>query len=227
MPAGYEVEDGKGGRAWWDGKKLTPLDAQGFQQKRPTPSANVFDPQAFSRSRDSVSAIDDAKKRTNWFRSGVVGGVTANIPGSPAFNLDKDLDTLKARTAFEELAAMRKASPTGGALGNVTERELALLQASEANLDVGQGEGQLDKNLERMRRTVTQRTPGLDPSNPIPLTAENQRSIPEGAYFKAPDGRVYQNKRGAGPAGAQRAKQPGTSGVAAMTDAQLKAALGL
>lgn len=30
---GYEVEDDNGGRAWWDGKKLTPLDANGFQVK--------------------------------------------------------------------------------------------------------------------------------------------------------------------------------------------------
>lgn len=168
-----------------------------------------IDPQAFHRSQDSVRAIDEAKDRTNWYRTGWLGGVTGGIPGSPAYNLDKDLDTLKARTAFEELSEMRRKSPTGGALGNVTEKELALLQAAEANLDVGQGEGQIDKNLDRLRSTVTSRTHGLDAANPIPLSAANQAKIPPGAYFRAPDGRVYQHKPGAGPAGQKSAGKPG------------------
>lgn len=201
MPQGYEVRGPNGERAWWDGKALKPLDESGFQTKRPPAAAGgPVDRAAFKRSQDSVTAIDDAKKRTNWLRTGPIGGATAKWPGSPAFNLDKDLDTLKARTAFEELAAMRRASPTGGALGNVTEKELAMLQASEANLDVGQGEGQIDKNLGRMRETITSRTPGLVPSNPFALSSENKNAIPDGAFFRH-EGKVYRQKPGAGPAG--------------------------
>jgi hypothetical protein len=186
------------------GRAVAATEAKKFGVKpltAPQGGAGRIDPATFSRSRDTVSAIDDAKKRTNWFRSGWLGGVTAEIPGSPSYNLDKDLDTLKARTAFEELAAMRRSSPTGGALGAISEGEMRLLQASEANLDVAQSEGQIDKNLGRMRRTATLRTPGLDPSNPLALTEENRATVPEGAYFRGPDGRVYQHKPGAGPAG--------------------------
>lgn len=39
---GYEVEDGRGGRAWWDGKKLIPLDANGFQMKPGAKPAGLF-----------------------------------------------------------------------------------------------------------------------------------------------------------------------------------------
>lgn len=192
------------------------------------PSAPAIDPQGFRRSQDSIQAIDDAKNRTNWLRTGWIGGATSGIAGSPAYNLDKDLDTLKARTAFEELAAMRRASPTGGALGNVTEKELALLQASEANLDVGQGERQIDRNLDRMRGTITARTPGLDRSNPIVLTSENKTSIPPGAYFRAPDGKVYKHTPGAGPAGGKASGgRARGSGASSLSDDQLKAALGL
>lgn len=200
MAEGYEVRGPSGERAWWDGKKLTPLDERGFQMKRPPAQSGPVDPQAFRRSQDSIAAIDDAKKRTNWLRTGPVGAMTKGWPGSPAFNLDKDLDTLKARAGFEELAAMRKASPTGGALGQVTERELAMLQASEANLDVGQGEKQIDRNLDRFRGTLTSRTPGLAPENPFALTSENKAAIPEGAFFRH-EGKVYRQKKDAGPAG--------------------------
>lgn len=211
MPTGYEVEDDSGNRAWWDGKKLTPLDARGYQMKSPPAPAQGQDHNIFRRQQDTVSAIDDAKKRTNWFRTGTVGGMSKEWPGFPSYNLDKDLDTLKARTAFEELAAMRRSSPSGGALGAISEGEMRLLQASEANLDVGQGEEQLDKNLDRMRRTATGRTQGLDASNPITLTTENQKSIPDGAYFRTPDGKVYRHKAGSGPPGGSKEPSGGFS----------------
>jgi hypothetical protein len=168
------------------------VSAQATAQARPQ-----LDPQAFRRAQDSLSAIEDAKGRTNWLRTGWVGGMTAQIPGSPAFNLDRDLDTLKARTAFDELQAMRKASSTGGALGNVTEKELALLQAAEANLDVGQTEGQIDKNLDRLRGTVGSRMPGLTRDNPIPIKGpEDMVNVPEGAWLRTPDGSLIQRRRG-------------------------------
>jgi len=195
MPVGYEVTNDQGQRAWWDGKKLTPLNDQGFQTKVPTQAA--VNPQAFRRSQDSLKAIQDAKGRANWLTTGWIGGMTAPIPGSPAYNLDKDLDTLKARTAFEELAAMRAASPTGGALGNVTEKELALLQAAEANTDVGQGREQLTANLDRLGASITRRTPGLTLDAPADLTDGRSRAtLPTGAYYLDPQRNVRRNDNG-------------------------------
>lgn len=160
-----------------------------------------FPAESFRRASDTAAAIDDAQGRTNFFRTGVIGGLTQGIPGSPAFNLDKDLDTLKARTAFDELAAMRKASPTGAALGAVSDTEMRLLQAAEANLDVGQGERQIDKNLGRMRQTVTARNPGVSAQNPIDLGNIDPATLPDGVYFRTADGAVYRQKRGAGAPG--------------------------
>lgn len=193
--------------------------------------APAVNPDTFRRARDSVSAIDDATKRTNWFRTGLVGGLTANLPGSPAYNLDRDLDTLKARTAFDELAAMRRASPTGGALGAISDRELSLLQASEANLDVGQGERQIDRNLGRMRQTVVSRTPGVTPDNPIDLSGGQSRtSIPRGAYYRDPQGNIRRNDnsdRGNPIFRRAASGEPQGGGVQQMTDDDLKRALGL
>jgi hypothetical protein len=61
------------------------------------------------------------------------------------------LDSVKANIGFERLNAMRAASPTGGALGSVTERELALLTSAAGNLEQSQTPAQFKRNLERLR----------------------------------------------------------------------------
>ena len=59
---------------------------------------------------------------------------------------------------FDRLQAMRDASPTGGALGQVSERELSQLNASIANLRQSQSLGQFKSNLAivkvQLQRTV-------------------------------------------------------------------------
>jgi hypothetical protein len=52
----------------------------------------------------------------------------AKVPGSGAADLRALLDTIGANLAFNELGEMRSNSPTGGALGQVTERELAYIR---------------------------------------------------------------------------------------------------
>jgi hypothetical protein len=144
--------------------------------------AGLPNPEIFRKEKDTLSAIDDIEKRSGFWTTGLVGGWLRDVPGTPAYQLNSDIDTLKARSAFGELAAMRAASPTGGALGNVTEKELGLLQAATANLDTGQGEKQLDKNLGRVREGVQARTPGLTVDNPIDLTTGGSRQpVPRGA----------------------------------------------
>jgi len=65
-------------------------------------------------------------------------------------NFDAKLDTLKSQIAFSVLQAMRDASKTGGALGQVSERELDLLQNNLATLDQAQGEGQFRESLRKI-----------------------------------------------------------------------------
>jgi hypothetical protein len=49
---------------------------------------------------------------------------------------------------------MRQESPTGGALGSITERELAFLQAVQGSLDQGQTPSQLLENLKFIRENL-------------------------------------------------------------------------
>lgn len=93
-------------------------------------------------------------------RKGDFGGVTgmgamgARIPGTKWADLAAALDTLRGRSAFGALQQMRANSPTGGALGSVTERELGLLQNSETQLQNTQSPEALANGLEAYKRVL-------------------------------------------------------------------------
>jgi hypothetical protein len=70
------------------------------------------------------------------------------IPGTPAKNVRRLIDSVRANIGFEELNNLRMQSPTGGALGQVTERELQFLQSVLGSLEQDQSPAQLKRNLE-------------------------------------------------------------------------------
>ena len=69
------------------------------------------------------------------------------VPGTPAYDLAEVLKTIRANMGFEELQAMRDSSPTGSALGQVTDMEETLLQAARGSLAQGQQGEELLFNL--------------------------------------------------------------------------------
>lgn len=90
----------------------------------------------------------------NARRLAVQGGTGAEsllsgVPATTARALNTELEPIRANLGFDKLAEMRANSPTGAALGNVTERELALLQSVVASLDPGV---ELPVFLERLDR---------------------------------------------------------------------------
>lgn len=100
--------------------------------------------------KQMVSRVDDASKLVTNITAGW-GGLLKDLPASKARTLKARLDTLKARIGFDTLQAMRDASPTGGALGQVSERELGFLQATIANLDQLQDPEELKAELEKVK----------------------------------------------------------------------------
>lgn len=95
----------------------------------------------------AIKTIDTAKLPT----TGAGGALLSNVGGTAARDLSALLDTVKANAGFDTLAKMRAASPTGGALGSITEKELALLQATVGNLEQSQSADQLKDNLRRLK----------------------------------------------------------------------------
>lgn len=82
--------------------------------------------------------------------TGISGALAAQIKGSEAADARAAMETIKANIGFDRLQQMRDSSPTGGALGNVTERELSTLQAVLGNLEFNQSKPQLLRNLQRL-----------------------------------------------------------------------------
>jgi hypothetical protein len=84
-------------------------------------------------------------------KAGFVGSLLSNIAGTEARDFESRLTTIKANIGFDKLQAMRDASPTGGALGQVSEMELRQLNASMGNLENSQSPEQLRENLIAVR----------------------------------------------------------------------------
>jgi hypothetical protein len=84
----------------------------------------------------------------------IVGNFQGNLPETAlgmmsqgAANALALLNTLIARGGFAELQTMRDASPTGGALGQVSDRENTMLQNAAATLIRSQDEASFRENL--------------------------------------------------------------------------------
>jgi len=98
--------------------------------------------------------IDKAKKQSGFWTTGFFGQTLSGLGGTPQHDLSATLDTVKANIGFDKLQEMREASPTGGALGQVSEMENKLLQSVWGALQQSQSEDQFDENLEAVRTQV-------------------------------------------------------------------------
>lgn len=98
-----------------------------------------------------ISQIDEALNMISPYTTGVLGTVAGLIPGTPAKDLQKSIEAIKANIGFSELQTMREASKTGGALGQVAVQELNALQSTLGSLDTTQSPEALYKNLQDIR----------------------------------------------------------------------------
>ncbi len=127
-------------------------------------AAPRIEAQAYGKAQNVLTSIDDAISQIgvtkdgkldtsplNISGTGFYGSATGWIGGTDAYNLNRTIETIKANLGFDELQRMRAASPTGGALGSITEKELALLQSTVASLDTGQDREALFANLRRVQ----------------------------------------------------------------------------
>ena len=131
----------------------------------------------------NMRAIDDllATDVNEWSQA-----VAWWVPGSEEKSIDNAVDTLKANVAFDRLQKMRDNSKTGGALGQVSEKELRLLEANLASLDPTSAD--FKKNLRTIRRTY-ERIVDIE-TGPQGFDEEG-RSKGSPNFFKAENGVVF------------------------------------
>ena len=94
--------------------------------------------------------IDEAEKDLDAELWGPIGQAQSIVAGTASANLNELIKTIISRIGFDELQSMRDASPTGGALGQVSERELDQLNAALGSLGRMQSKDQFLRNLARV-----------------------------------------------------------------------------
>jgi hypothetical protein len=80
----------------------------------------------------------------------------SKIPGTAATDVGALVNTIKANIGFDKLQAMRDASPTGGALGQVSNQEIDFLQSTLNNLNQRQSQEQFNKQLQILENQYLQ-----------------------------------------------------------------------
>ncbi|MDY0227210.1 MAG: hypothetical protein RBR38_10315 [Desulfomicrobium apsheronum] len=126
-------------------------------------------------SQDIDRAVEMAKDYLVIPNTGV-GSVLSAIPGTKAHDLSKMLDGVKARIGFDSLQEMRDNSPTGGALGQVSEMENRLLQATFGSLEQSQSEDEFIFNLRRLKQQYNEIVHG--PGNAGGMAASSPQGAP-------------------------------------------------
>lgn len=133
--------------------------------------------------------IGRAKKLAEKGATGL-GSMLSGFPATSSKDLAALLETIKSNIGFAELQAMRDSSPTGGALGQVTERELSLLQAVVGSLDQAQSREQFTANLDRLERQYQQSMAAIaaayerDFGQPLDLGSGLPAPYPEAGSWK-------------------------------------------
>lgn len=133
--------------------KYSPKKKMELREKQaPLQSAVNYSLTSIKDSLDAAQAlknnpqyIDALTGRFSPFLTGTVGGVVISQDAKTANAL---LENILTRTFVSEIQAMRDASPTGGAVGSVTEKEMDALSRIRASLSVGMNKDEFIKQLD-------------------------------------------------------------------------------
>jgi hypothetical protein len=143
--------------------------------------------------------------------SGIVGlsGTLPIIPGTNRADANAQLNALKSRIFVSVLQSMREASKTGGAVGNVTEREGDKLEAVLGTLERAQSYGQIQQSLReiidfskegrgRVRSAYEKRWGGEEGAPELPPEKPRTEVYPPmpGRLSDFEPGQIYQTPRG-------------------------------
>ena len=137
---------------------------------------------------NAIAVIGEALPNVDWDSTGLVGQAARGIGGTDAYNLNQQLEPVRAILSFENLAEMRRNSATGGALGSIAVRELELLGNTVRSLDTAQGTDQVRSALNATRsqfqrtlaalqaaRQEMEQGPGEAPIEPNMAGEQNQQ----------------------------------------------------
>ena len=136
------------------------IKAEGKKGQQGMPQSSPYTQATLDAIAQIESAVN-AEEAGTWLNpfddvTGLTGAGMALIPGTPAYDTNAQIETVISSIGFDRLQKMRDESPTGGALGQVSERELSQLNASLGNLRQSQSRDSSNATCNRSNDTISQ-----------------------------------------------------------------------
>ncbi len=118
-------------------------------------------PLAKTRARESIDSLfktgeEATRLATHSGLEAASGPISSRLPTlrDNTANFETDLETLSTRIFINTINRMRELSKTGGAVGQVTEKEMAKLENSMKNLSLRQSDGNMRTNLRGVAKEI-------------------------------------------------------------------------
>jgi len=134
--------------------KVSKLNKVSLQQELAKIEVNqIVSEYSKERSIRVVASVDELLSQVNPFTVGW-GSLLKQVPTSASLSFSEQLTTLSANITFNELTAMREASKTGGALGQVSDTEGRLLGNALGALGQAQSVEQMKTQLNKIKSSI-------------------------------------------------------------------------
>lgn len=161
VPAGFEEVLGPDGEF----QGIRPMAGSDAALERETSAQKAETAQA-RRELNASTQLDDARRIINLvdenptYTTGMLGTVMKQFGQTDAGTVASAAKSLQANIGFDELQAMRMESPTGGALGQVSDREVSFLQALRGAIDQSNNDAEFKYNVARYHDYLASRVHG-------------------------------------------------------------------
>ena len=141
-----------GGKQWSDAQEASAKIQAGVFQDMKTDDQKQTNATVVNTAIDDALALAATDDSTTLI-FGPSGAAMSIVAGSARSDLEALMKPIEAEAAFSTLQAMREASKTGGALGQVSDKEIELLKNARGALSRSQSKEQFIQNLERYKET--------------------------------------------------------------------------
>lgn len=152
----------------YEGNTLVPTPGGDPERERRLEDEKAAAAKAAEQGK-AARAVEDTDKvlkhfyetKDDYFKAvGPAAGAMAWVPGSDAWRMSTLIEPLEAYTAIQTLQTIRQNSPTGGALGNVSDKDLELLKTTYGRLKAATDPADFEYNMQRFRNELMDITYG-------------------------------------------------------------------
>lgn len=164
IPADITKANADAQKAALEAQQLQAKQQQEHQADRARTVASVM-------GADSVlRAINEARGEIGTFTTGFPGAIARHFPGTQAYGLGQDLNTIGGNIAFDQYKNLKENMPQGAQGGiRLTDNELGLLKGLQGSIDQGLPQSKLTAHLdaiEQQYRRNAAMASGLNPDDP-------------------------------------------------------------